>query len=123
MTNETDRAEFEKWASKQASRFGREWSLERTKIDSYSHHATHYAYLGWQAARASVWRPIETAPKDGTEILACDDDGIRQVIRWGKNNHVPIYGWIRQIELYGEEVDGFDAKIWQPLPTPPHIGE
>lgn len=38
---------------------------------------------------------------------------------YGKHNHVPIYGWIRPVELYGEEVDGFDAILWQPLPAKP----
>jgi hypothetical protein len=70
-------------------------------------------------AKMPVWQDLGTAPRDGTEIIAVDDDGIIQVVRWGKHNHVPLYGWIRQIELYGEEVDGFDAINWMPLPTPP----
>lgn len=69
-----------------------------------------------------VWQPIETAPKDGTEILGRSEDGIRCVIRWSKHNHVPIYGFVRQIELYGEEVDGFDAIHWMPLPDDPDCG-
>lgn len=71
------------------------------------------------AAAVEGWRDIGTAPRDGTEILGVDDDGIRCVIRWSKHNHVPIFGWVRQIELYGEEVDAFDAVKWSPLPQPP----
>ena len=70
---------------------------------------------------ADAWRDIETAPRDGTELLLINDDGIQVVGRWSKHNHVPLYGWIRQIELYGEEVDGFDPTHWQPLPAPPAI--
>ena len=64
------------------------------------------------------WMDIETAPKDG-QLLLCDEEGIRTVGFWGKHNHVPMYGWLRQVELYGEEVDGFDAVWWQPLPPAP----
>jgi hypothetical protein len=66
------------------------------------------------------WQPIETAPKDGTELLLCSDDGTRVVGRWMKHNHIPISGWCRPIELYGEEVDGFGPVVaWMPLPEPP----
>jgi hypothetical protein len=67
---------------------------------------------------AAGWQDIETAPKD-QEILLCDAEGVRVVGRWGKHNHVPLYGWIRQVELYGEEVDGFDAVLWAPLLAAP----
>ena len=72
-------------------------------------------------ASAPEWRSIKSAPRDGTEVLLLDvGDGTRVVGRWGKHNHVPIYGWIRQVELYGEEVDGFDcASHWMPLPAAP----
>lgn len=68
----------------------------------------------------SELQPIETAPKDGKELLLFDAvEKIYVVGRWSKHNHVPIYGWVRQVELYGEEVDGFDPTHWQPLPPPP----
>ena len=65
------------------------------------------------------WQPIETAPKDGVAKLLIDADEVQVVGWYGKHNHVPIYGWIRPIELYGEEVDGFDPTHWMPLPDPP----
>lgn len=64
------------------------------------------------------WLPIEGAPKD-RELLLVDEDGARTVGRWGKHNHVPLYGWIRDVELYGEEVDGFDPTHYQLLSAPP----
>lgn len=70
------------------------------------------------------WQDISSAPKDGTEVIGYDaDDKIRCIIRWGKHNHVPLYGWIYQVELYGEEVDGFDPTHWQPLLAPPASSE
>jgi hypothetical protein len=69
------------------------------------------------------WQPIETAPKDGTEVLLVNDDGIRTVGRWSKHNHVPLYGWIRQVELYGEEFDEFDPVAWVPIPPAPQAGD
>jgi hypothetical protein len=65
------------------------------------------------------WQSIKTAPKDGTEIIGWADDAGRVICRWGKHNHVPLYGWIRRIELYGEEVDGFDPALWMPLAAEP----
>lgn len=86
--------------------------------DLYQDRLVDDRWFVWQAAR-SQWRPIDSAPRDGTELLLVDADGVRVVGRWGKHNHVPMYGWIRQVELYGEEVDGFDAVAYQPLPPPP----
>lgn len=77
--------------------------------------------LAQAAPVVPTWQPIETAPKDGTEILGWTEDAGRVICRWGKHNHVPIYGWIRQIELYGEEVDGFDPELWTPLPAAPNV--
>ena len=90
------------------------WSEVRINEDD-----THYT----RTDLIPAWNEdMDAAPRDGTEILAVNDEGIIQVIRWSKHNHVPIYGWIRQIELYGEEVDGFDPVAWLPLPKPPQTG-
>ena len=68
------------------------------------------------------WWPIKGAPKDGTSLLLYDSaENVSVVGRWGKHNHIPLYGWIWQIELYGEECDGFDATHFRPLPPPPAI--
>jgi hypothetical protein len=70
------------------------------------------------------WQSIETAPKDGTQILGFDAEiRVYAIIQWGKHNHIPLYGWLRQIELTDEAVEGFDATDWMPLPTPPKPGE
>jgi len=68
------------------------------------------------ASLASQWQPIETAPKDGTEILLCfgsdkNSQGLLHA-RW----HEPFPNWLAV--SYGREI--LDAPThWQPLPAPP----
>lgn len=86
-----------------------------------------------QAARiaemeaAQAWRPIETAPKDGTEILAhCPHDQIHAgephiiIVRYNSNRHAT--GW------YDQSLDGDGRRVdrpthWMPLPPAPQEGE
>ncbi len=64
------------------------------------------------------WRPIETAPKDGTEILlfgACSINGQR----YARGAHV---GWRGPDDSCWDTRDPeaeCDATHWQPLPEPP----
>ena len=56
------------------------------------------------------WQPIESAPRDGTRILANDDDGCNSYIVWWCD------GWCD---------DDYSATVrprpvlWHPLPTDP----
>jgi hypothetical protein len=79
----------------------------------------------------SEWQPIDTAPKDGTKILAyhkCDylySTGERktfeciEIVRWGEvmqwDNPEDEYDWMTG--------SNFDEQInpthWMPLPKPP----
>lgn len=71
-------------------------------------------------ASESKWQPIETAPKDGCEILAIT--GRRQIviIKWEDNQWRNNYYGHREARWhYGED---FIAG-WQPLPQPPKAGE
>ena len=59
------------------------------------------------------WRPIETAPKDGTRIWIWNDGGM-DIYWYEKSNHLKIPNWINK--------DGWrPAKptLWQPLPKLP----
>lgn len=67
---------------------------------------------------AAQWQPIETAPKDGTEIVlygACYPEHSRS--RYAKDANV---GWFSSGEwktrVYGETCD---ATHWMPLPAGP----
>lgn len=59
---------------------------------------------------ADGWRPIETAPKDGTEVLTYRKAGLRAVALWDVD-----YGhWLVPDGAYLR-----DVTHWQPLPPPP----
>ena len=73
-----------------------------------------------KAAEAAAWAPIETAPKDGTEILAAADDpsvhGRRYVAvaQWAESPEFPgnfVSGWFWQYAIR--------PTIWRPLPEMP----
>lgn len=67
------------------------------------------------------WKPIESAPKDGTSILAVcagvhERTGIPfipEVVEWTQ------YGWSN--EMWGEQPNHgiYSPTHWRPLPTPP----
>ena len=66
------------------------------------------------------WQPIETAPKDGTDVLVWDGE-VRTLSHWGKSAHVPLYGWLALVFA-----DPCDLNLlrdqpthWMPLPEPP----
>lgn len=62
---------------------------------------------------AQAWQPIETAPKDGTEFIAC--------LNYGENQEFAVMIWH---ECEEDWTDTFGAIIglpthWMPSPTPP----
>lgn len=73
-----------------------------------------------------AWRPIETAPKDGTKVLLYINsrfEGRRIVIAaWVHDPSLSIgYGWSSGEDL-GWECETYlerDLTHWQPLPEPP----
>lgn len=75
--------------------------------------------------RESKWQPIETAPKDGTAILAkADAPNFR-----GDNNSLVVVSWQDGFWVAGGgtmgerwatiRVDKETLTHWQPLPSPP----
>lgn len=84
----------------------------------------------------SDWRDIETAPKDGTEILLCDDRGRRRVGMWFKEIDTDVWEVTERTDFrevktrtvkdysdwvaFGDEYfNGHTVKYWMPLPNPP----
>lgn len=72
----------------------------------------------------SEWKPIETAPKDGTRVLIVSDDQVfigywSESAKFGDEIEKP--GWqIHESEMdewYAVAVD--DATHWTPIPEPP----
>ena len=75
--------------------------------------------------RAREWQPIETAPKDGTEVLVCGG-----TYSTGLHNGMPLHGaviafWDRT-HWHGPEANAHDEwwecrpTNWMPLPMPPN---
>lgn len=70
----------------------------------------------------SEWQPIETAPKDGTKVLAgrftgkpkADYEGYMAVDQWNTPSKTRGWsGWGRFNDQY------WPATHWMPLPAPP----
>lgn len=61
-----------------------------------------------------AWQPIETAPKDGTDILAYQrwEEGTERILvmRWDEKG-----GWRTNVHSFVR----FDPSHWMPLPSPP----
>ena len=65
----------------------------------------------------NAWRPIESAPRDGTHFFGLVD-GQRRIVAWGKTSHVPLYGFC----LADQGVEDFDLckpTRWHPFPPLP----
>lgn len=60
------------------------------------------------------WRPIDTAPRDGTRVHL--SEGV--LVHVGKWRGTKKWGrW--QFETPGFQVANFDPTYWMPLPDPP----
>jgi len=81
----------------------------------------------------SDWKPIDTAPKDGTIFMGLaarigrsghplEVGGklyyMKRKTWFGKASHIPMYGW-----CHGrvEDVDLWHPTQWKPLPKPPTL--
>lgn len=58
-----------------------------------------------------AWQPIETAPKDGADILTWDGND-QCVLFFSQHGH----GWTA-----GNPAVGYNPTHWQPLPAPPAL--
>lgn len=69
----------------------------------------------------SEWNPIETAPKDGTEIwLFCPDDHPQQVQGYYSSEPEENIRYWRPTEMLVSDVVGeIYPTHWMPLPEPP----
>ena len=59
-----------------------------------------------------TWQPIETAPKDGTEILCADCCQRKSVLYWSED----AGDWVCRAHCT------HDPVVWQPLPEGPDWG-
>ncbi len=136
MNIEDERKRFEAWA-----RQG-QWAIHRNGGEQYVNTATEHAWRGWLArAEAEGWRPIESAPRDGSRIMLGykpDEDhefGFVGQGRWwpsdddGPDNMGHDAGFMDcNFEFFqcGRSFGhpdymghGLQPTHWQPLPAPP----
>lgn len=59
-----------------------------------------------------MWQPIETAPRDGKEVLGYDR-GVVSGMYWNGSQ------WEWTVLAWSDETYGTDATHWMPLPEPP----
>lgn len=59
------------------------------------------------------WEPIETAPKDGTDVLVFAPS------LYGENKFQVAYCFYGQLWEYGYEGTPITPTHWMPLPKPP----
>ena len=64
------------------------------------------------------WRPIESAPKDGTKILAFASDGIPTVVYYHEPHKPERERW-RIHRASGTHL--IDPVMFMPLPAPPEV--
>lgn len=77
----------------------------------------------------TMWKPIATAPKDGTHILVCkatDADGQPMGDSFGLFTQRAAWwdeeGWIVYCGLFKEPSCFFDPTHWMPIPPAPQVG-
>lgn len=75
--------------------------------------------LGWTPP-GEGWRPIETAPKDGTRIIAIDESGDVRGVSWGRY-YVGCWLTGRTLRTMNAEPETFNPIGWMPLPDPPKL--
>jgi len=118
MNTEQQRKEFEEWALDKVT------SLTIDEIDGeYFWVETQLAWEAWQAARKRQWMPIESAPKDGTQILSFAEwEGIT-VCSWLDCSEVwettEKMGWAKNYDTVAMSYETFEPTYWMPLPNPP----
>lgn len=84
----------------------------RQTIDAISRAERAEAELAALKARIQ-WRPLSTAPTDGTCILVSDADGDVRQAKWDKP------GWWCGYDCYGNDAFVERPTHWMPLPPPP----
>jgi hypothetical protein len=67
------------------------------------------------------WQPIETAPKDGREVLLLGADGIR-IASWSDRFRREMWDTGYASECDGDPIEVERPTHWMPLPDPPRTG-
>lgn len=75
-------------------------------------------YVDADRAMRDAWRPIESAPKDGSRFLAWEEGQVR-FFHWQEVKGNPVVGWRDDFIYVFTEGDKRGPSVWMPLPQPP----
>ena len=124
MTDEPEVTQVDRDAADDA------WSYACDAFDLYEAFARHRIATEAKIRADQIereWQPIETAPKDGTEIIVTDGYEVWTAKHSVSNirNYAPFFAttcngrlWYRGPD-WCEEREYFDSTHWMPLPAPP----
>lgn len=113
-----ERELFERWACEDVNdvELRRLICLRSGAFGEYEIDSVEDKWEAWQArAKLSQWQPIETIPKDGTEVIA----------RYGRQGNVKKLVFYNTVHNFwsskGEAVLGLmeNATEWMSIPEPP----
>jgi len=79
-----------------------------------------YAITALEMAKANVWQPIETAPKDGTEIFVLLTSGCAQRVKYFFDELDAWSGWV---DFQDPTCDYVEKWFVGWIPTPPKESE
>lgn len=68
--------------------------------------------------RGVVWQPIETAPKDGSQFLAANDEVFDVSWSTTTDRHEPAWAFACAVFPFDDKSDERPTH-WMPLPSPP----
>ena len=69
-----------------------------------------------------MWQPINTAPKDGTEILLALNDGSVVMSSWVEDacEYIGSSGFFKECDRYGDNPRFYSPTHWMPIPKAPN---
>lgn len=83
-------------------------------LEKLEHSIDKINALSEAAAERTLWRPIKTAPRDGTNILGCKN-GIKAVVRWLVVEKIWAFCVPGEFIIYHD----WKPTLWMPLPPGP----
>jgi hypothetical protein len=70
----------------------------------------------------SEWRPLETAPRDGSRLDVWTENGIRYIdVFWHQGPEFPRGAFVFYDSQLRDYIDVDDATHWMPPPAPPDL--
>jgi hypothetical protein len=70
----------------------------------------------------SEWRPLQTAPRDGSRLDVWTENGIRYIdVFWHRGPEFPQGAFVFYDSHMRDYIDVDDATHWMPPPAPPDL--